>query len=91
MGINSDIGSFISIGVCMLVPLFSYQNKKTMFRCTAEPSFYENKLDPDTDVRNSISGDPCLDLFSYGNTDEIIHRRCQFHFTHFYRHLYGMV
>lgn len=31
MGINSDIGSFISIGVCMLVPLFSYQNKKTLF------------------------------------------------------------
>jgi len=30
-GINSDIGSFISIGACVLVPLLFYQNKKTLY------------------------------------------------------------
>lgn len=31
LGINSRIGSFISIGVCTLIPLFFYQNKKTLY------------------------------------------------------------
>lgn len=30
-GISSDIGSFISIGACVLVPLLFYQNKKTLY------------------------------------------------------------
>lgn len=31
VGINSDIGSFISIAACVLTPLFFYQNKKTLY------------------------------------------------------------
>lgn len=31
VGINSDIGSFISIGACVLTPLFFFQNKKTLY------------------------------------------------------------
>ncbi len=31
VGISSDIGSFISIGACELVPLLFYQNKKTLY------------------------------------------------------------
>ena len=31
VGISSDIGSFISIGACVLVPLLFYQNKKTLY------------------------------------------------------------
>ena len=31
VGINSKIGSFVSIGVCALVPLLFYHNKKTLY------------------------------------------------------------
>lgn len=31
VGINSNIGSFISIGVCALMPLIFFQNKKTLY------------------------------------------------------------
>lgn len=31
VGINSKIGSFVSIGVCALVPLLFYRNKKTLY------------------------------------------------------------
>lgn len=31
VGINGDIGSFISIAACVLTPLFFYQNKKTLY------------------------------------------------------------
>lgn len=36
VGINSDIGSFISIAACVLMPLFFYQNKKTLYDTLSE-------------------------------------------------------